>query len=224
MSCVNSIDWDATGSMLQGIGTLAGVGAVIIAAHVGANAWRQQKLAERRLEMAERILTATHKARSALSFIRGILMAGGELKSASEQLASQPGYAEIPEEQRPRAIHAQALINRMVACRAEIEALDDCLPLARAWFNEAALSALLDLRLQFQIVRAVYDDYVEDWNGDDTVFTKKIRRIMHDIQPTDGTTNEVSEAIASAVALVEIEVQPALKLARARERRLPAAD
>lgn len=43
MTCVTTIDWAATGSMLQGIGTLAGVGAVIWGAKVGANTWKESK-------------------------------------------------------------------------------------------------------------------------------------------------------------------------------------
>lgn len=213
MNWINSIDWAATGTMLQGIGTLAGVGAVVMAAHVGANAWRQQKLAERRLDFAERILTAAHKARSGLAFVRSPLMSGGELEQAKEQLVGQAAYHQMRQEKKNRARMAQAYANRLVSCRAEIEAIEDCLPLARVMFSGAVEQALSDLRQQFHIVRTMHGEYVDDWDGRDAEFTAKIRRAMYDIEPADGSLNEVSEAIKEAVRTIESAVEPALRLA-----------
>lgn len=62
-------DWAGFGSLLSGVGTIIGALAVIITAIVGSRTfegWRKQKLSERRIEQAERILTATYKARRAL--------------------------------------------------------------------------------------------------------------------------------------------------------------
>ena len=61
MFCNVPIDWAATGSMLQGIGTIGGVGAVIWGAVKATDTWKQQKVAERRSDAAERILIATYK-------------------------------------------------------------------------------------------------------------------------------------------------------------------
>ncbi|WP_093293084.1 hypothetical protein [Sphingomonas sp. NFR04] len=198
--------------MLQGIGTLAGVAAVIIGAHIGANAWRQQKLAERRLEMAERILTATHKGRAALSYIRTPMMFGGEIDKALEELKKFEGYSDWPRERRERMPLAQAYLNRVVNCRPQVEALDDCLPLARAMFGESVENSLEIIRQQFWALRTWYEAYANDWNGTDPAFTIRIRRAMYEIEPRDGEPNEISEAITNAVTVIESALEPALRL------------
>ena len=93
-----SIDWSATGAMLQGWGTLIGAVAVFWAAKKGADtfdSWKRQKVAERKLEQAERILMATYKARRALSFVRGIMMDGRELDAAEEKLKVDFGLVTV---------------------------------------------------------------------------------------------------------------------------------
>jgi hypothetical protein len=210
--CSDMIDWVATGSMLQGIGTLAGVGAVIWGALIGAKAWREQKRAERRLEMAERILTATHKGRSALAYVRGVMMWGHELTAAEEKLKEDEAWTRQTDGLKKRLITAQAFYNRLNRTVDERSALDDCLPMARALFSEELEKAVETLRRQFWIVQVDVDSYIDDENGTDAEFTKKIRRGMYDIKPGEGERNEVSEAVAEVVGTIERICEPALRL------------
>ncbi|GGB57933.1 hypothetical protein GCM10010833_10890 [Blastomonas aquatica] len=64
------IDWAATGTMIQGVGTLGGAIAVYAAAKLGLAAWKHQKLAERNRDQAEVILHAAYNARRALTYLR----------------------------------------------------------------------------------------------------------------------------------------------------------
>lgn len=122
--------------MLQGFGTWAGVVAVVWGALVAAKAWKDQKRAERRLAMAEQILTATHKGRRALSYVRGIMMFGHELAEAESKLQQDDAWASQSDIRKKRLITAQAFYNRLNHTRDEMAALDDCLPMARALFSE----------------------------------------------------------------------------------------
>lgn len=212
MACVTTIDWAATGAMLQGVGTLAGVGAVIWGAIKGADAWKEQKRAERRLEMAERILTATHKGRTALGYVRGVMMWGHELSAAEEKLKEDKGWALKTEGRQKRLVTAQAFYNRINRTKDEQIALDECLPMARALFSEKLEKALESLRHQFWIIQIDVDSYIDDENSTDTEFTKKIRRGMYDVTAREGETNEVSKAIADAVRIIEDTCVPALRL------------
>ncbi|WP_287882781.1 hypothetical protein [Paracoccus sp. (in: a-proteobacteria)] len=70
------------GAVLQGIGSLAGAFAVGFAAWMASNTfenWRRQKISERRIEQAERILTATYKVRRGLSQVRNPMIWAHEL-------------------------------------------------------------------------------------------------------------------------------------------------
>ncbi len=210
--CSNAIDWAATGAMLQGIGTFAGILAVIWGTLYGANTWRKQKQAERRLEIAERILTATYKGRSSLAYVRSPLMLAYELNAAEEKLKEDKGWLNQTEGRRKRLITAQAYYNRLNRTRDEQIALDECLPMARALFSEILEKAIEKLRRQFWVVQVDVDSYIDDEHGTDADFTKKIRQSMYDTRPRNGEKNEVSDAIAESVDLIEKACEPALRL------------
>jgi hypothetical protein len=213
--CSASIDWAATGTMLQGIGTIGGVGAVVWAAIKGANtfdAWRRQKLAERKQDQAERILTATYRARRALAYVRGVMMWGHELHAAEEQMKEKDGWAAQTEARQKRLMTAQAFYNRINRTKDEREALDECLPMARALFGEELEQAIEKLNHQFWIVQVDVDSYVDDEGGTDAEFTKKLRRGMYAIKPPEGELNEVTEAMEAAVATIERICLPVLRL------------
>jgi len=204
--------------MLQGLGTIGGVIAVVWGALYGTRAWKRQKQAERRLETAERILTATHKARSALAYVRGPMMWAQELSAAEEILKKDKHWAVQSEQRQRRLTTAQGILNRLNNTKDERAALDDCLPMARALFSEDLEKAIEKLRHQFWIVQVDAESYVDDENGNDPEFTKKIRRGMYDITPPNGERNEVSDAIAESVAIIEKTCEPALRLDAVKSR------
>lgn len=210
-----SIDWSATGTMLQGWGTLIGALAVIYAAKKGADTfegWKQQKVTERRLEQAERILTATYRGRRALAYVRGVMMWGHELSAAEEKLKESPTeWSKYDEQKQRRLVTVQAYYNRLNRTKDEQQELDMCLPMARALFGEELEKAIEKLNHQFWIVQVDVDSYLDD-NGQDQDFTKKIRRGMYDVKARQGETNELSDAIAGAVATIEAICLPALRL------------
>lgn len=213
--CNAAVDWAATGTMLQGIGTLGGVGAVVWAAIKGANTfdtWRRQKLVERKLDQAERILTAAYKGRRALGYVRGIMMWAHELHAAEEQMKEKDGWTTQTEARQKRLVTAQAFYNRINRTKDERDALDQCLPMARALFSEELEQAIDKLNHQFWIVQVDVDSYVDDEGGTDAEFTKKLRRGMYAIKPTEGEVNEVTEAMEAAVATIERICLPVLRL------------
>lgn len=213
--CNAAVDWAATGTMLQGIGTLGGVGAVVWAAIKGANTfdtWRRQKLVERKLDQAERILTAAYKGRRALGYVRGVMMWAHESHAAEEQMKEKDGWATQTEARQKRLVTAQAFYNRINRTKDERDALDQCLPMARALFSEELEQAIEKLNHQFWIVQVDVDSYVEDEGGTDAEFTKKLRRGMYAIKPPEGEVNEVTEAMEAAVATIERICLPVLRL------------
>ena len=201
--------------MLQGWGTLIGALAVIYAAKKGADTfegWKQQKVTERRLEQAERILTATYRGRRALAYVRGVMMWGHELGAAEEKLKESPAeWDKYEERKQRRLVTVQAYYNRLNRTKDEQQELDMCLPMARALFGEELEKAIEKLNHQFWIVQVDVDSYLDD-DGQDQEFSKKIRRGMYDVKARQGETNELSDAIAGSVATIEAICLPALRL------------
>jgi hypothetical protein len=213
-TCTTAIDWAATGAMLSGEGTIIGAVAVIVAAVIGGTtfkSWRRQQVAERKLFQAERILEATYKARRALSGVRHAFMWGHEREAAEESLKADPRWNQHVEAKQKRMVTAQAYFNRLNRSREEQDALDQCLPMARALFGEELEKAIEKLNHQFWIVRVDVESYIDD-NGADPEFSAKIRRGMYEIKPPEGEpANEVSQAIEAAVGTIEATCLPVLR-------------
>jgi hypothetical protein len=75
--------------MLQGLGTMGGAIAVLAAAIIGSTtfkSWKRQKMAERKAEQAERILTVAYKVRRDLSHVRSPAMWNHETDAAEAEL------------------------------------------------------------------------------------------------------------------------------------------
>lgn len=208
--CSNAIDWAATGAMLQGIGTLAGVAAAIAAAFIGANAWKQQKQAERKAEQAERILTATYKVRRGLSQVRSPMMLAYEFVAAEALLKEQGEWDKIfPETQRQKAATAQAYYNRLNKTRDDQQALLECQPMARALFGEELEKALEKLNHLFWSVRVYVDADYRD-TGTDVNHRNKIESTIWEGYPSP-EENELDRTIAEKVKFIEDTCVPALR-------------
>ena len=78
-------DWSAVGSVLQGIGQIGAGVAIAFAAYVGRDTfsdWKRQKQEERRIEIAERVLTLAYRLRYDFHSVRAPLIDESELDEA----------------------------------------------------------------------------------------------------------------------------------------------
>ncbi|MGN6848852.1 MAG: hypothetical protein ACTHJK_05185 [Sphingomicrobium sp.] len=210
------IDWAATtaiGTMVQGIGTLLGAVAIIVAAVIGGRtveSWRRQQLAERKIAQSERILEATYKVRRALKTIRTDAMWSGELEVAERAVALNPGWQHFDDAKKRRMRTFQAYVNRLIEAGPKREALDQCLPMARALFGEKLEAAIESLSRQFDILEIDAASYADD-NGSDPDFSRQIRRGMYEITLKKGEVDEVSQIIDHSVATIEATCLPVLR-------------
>ena len=210
-----SVDWDATGSMLQGWGSIGGTIAVLFAAWKGAQTyenWKNQKIAERRQDQAERILTAAHRARDRLSNIRSGVVWGHELAAAKAKLMEDTQqWQHQPQQRQQRLIKAQAYFDRLSACVPAKNDLYACLPMARAHFGKELEDAVSELHRQFWLIEVDVDCYIDD-NGEDQDFTKKLRIGFGEARARDGEEDMIGDAIKKSFAKIEEVCLPALRL------------
>ncbi|MEG8030678.1 hypothetical protein QP179_03295 [Sphingomonas aurantiaca] len=138
-SCVTTIDWDATGSMLSGLGTIGGAVVVLIAALIGKDTfdtWKRQKLEERKIVLAESALTLAFKLQPAISSIRSPFSLAGEIERAEASLREQ----DLINDQTPQArvqplTTAQTALNRIASYAGLIDSLAELRPSVRAIFG-----------------------------------------------------------------------------------------
>jgi hypothetical protein len=134
------VDWAATGTWMQAWAGFAQAAAIAFAAWKAADtfrSWRKQKIEERRIEEAERILTLAYRIRSALSGIRSPLMNGFELVSAEERLKKDnSNFETFPANQRKRYTYQQAVYNRIERHSGDWNDLVAIIPVAIALFGQ----------------------------------------------------------------------------------------
>jgi len=221
MDCVTVVDWAATGTMLQGIGTVIGAIAVIAAAIIGSQtfkSWKRQKLAERHIEQAERILTATYQVRRSLSYVRSPAMWGHETEAAEKQLRESGEWEKFyPTSERNRLATAQAYYNRLSATRENQQSLEECQPMARAFFGHDLEKAIEKLNHQFWSVKVYVDANLRDKIGADPEFRRKIESTIWEGFPSP-EENEIDQIILTQVKLIEDICVPILRMEDASRR------
>lgn len=200
------------GVVLQGVGALAQAFAIGFAAWMASqtfNSWRKQKLSERRIEQAERILTAAYNARRALAYVRSPLMEAHELSTAEAHLETQEFWTTVDANRKQRLISAQGYYNRLNAVFEERRAVEECLPMARALFGEKVEKALELLNRQFHMVRIAVES--NSWDGNDREFARSLRE---DISSSSGSDrpNKMNVLIEGQVKQIEDALLPVLRL------------
>lgn len=200
------------GAVLQGIGALAQAFAIGFAAWMASNSfngWRKQKLSERRIEQAERILTAAYKARRALGYVRSPLMEAYELSAAEAHLEKQDFWSTVDNNRRQRIVSAQGYYNRLNSVLDERRAVGECLPMARALFGEQVEKALELLDRQFHLVRIAVESNSLD--GNDREFSRSLREDISSSSSSD-RPNKMNLLIEEQVKQIEDALLPVLRL------------
>lgn len=205
-------DFVALGAVLQGVGSIVGAAAIFGAAWFASNTfdnWRKQKLSERRIEQAERILTAAYKARRALRYVRSPMIWGYELDAAEKQLEKQDAWSSYDDGRQKKFRSAQAYYNRLTEAIEERKALDECLPMGRALFGEDVEAALEAINHQFHLVHVAAD--ASTWEGNDPELQ---RSIMSDLSSAGGspTPNKINDTLEIQIELIEARCLPVLRL------------
>ena len=215
-NCISAVDWTAVGSMLQGIGSILGPIAVAIAAWIGGNTfkdWRKQRLSERRIEQAERILTATYNVRRGLAVVRNAAMFGHEFAAAEEHLKKSGEWDRIAggEDERKRYVTVQAYYNRFDSTKDDRLFFEECQPMARALFGEDLEKAMETLNRQFWLVKVSVDATLMDASHIDANLRAKINSDIYEGYPSP-EENEIDKTIAEQVKIIESICVPFLRL------------
>lgn len=202
------------GAVLSGVGALAQAAAIGIAAWMASNTyqgWRRQKLSERRIEQAERILTAVYKARRALGYVRSPMMTAGELGDAENELKVLEGWDQTTEARRKKLAQAQAYFRRLKDVREDRVALDECLAMARALFGQETEQAIEFLGRQFHLVQVSAEALTWGSNSADPDDLRWVWSRLSSVS-TNETPNEMNLLIEKQVELIENRLLPVLRL------------
>lgn len=205
----NQIDWDATGSMLSGIGTIVGAIAVLLAAlvaRISINQFRTQKITERLVEHAERILTATYKAHYALDHVRGRMLWAGELEVAEKKLRDANAITGKTNERDRRMISAQVYLDRLSRTNDDKSSLVDVMPTARALWGKELETEIQKLHHQFWLIECNATELADTDDRDRLV---NLRRMLGGKCAKD--EDELSVEVRRITSAIEEKCLPVLR-------------
>jgi hypothetical protein len=189
-----NIDWAATGAMLQGIGGILGAAAVSFAAYLGYKSfetWGKQKLDERRIEQAERILSATYSFQSAIYAVRTSILVF-ETTSKFVDLVNILDWKK----------HFRELYSEQIDLIKDVyNNLAECRPIGRSLFGDKIDRSIGSLCSVYYLVKSsiniVYADHT-DFN--DPALDSAKRNIQ---QGLGGIKNEVDKDIVENVEIIK---------------------
>ncbi len=208
-----SIEWTALGAVLSGAGTVIGALAVIGAAYLGSrtfDSWRRQTLSQRRIEQAERILTATYKVRRGLSHVRNPMLWAHEQQAAEDDL-NEKGQLTGSDRDNRKLTTAHLYFLRLNGELDNRRALEECQPMARALFGEELELAMDALNHQFQRVNSAVQAQYRFEENTDRGFRESIEATLWGGTPTP-EENKMDKEIAAQVKVIEAVCVPVLRL------------
>jgi hypothetical protein len=122
-----------------------GAGAVIYAAHKGADTfkeWRKQKHHERCMAVAEDVLTLAYKLKRAFEGIRSPAIFAGEMSEVVRKLKDTGMIPEDATDANMSLTTAQAALSRVESNRHLFDALLEKIPVAKAIFGDDVANAM----------------------------------------------------------------------------------
>lgn len=189
---------------------------LITVAIIGRNTfrkWREQKISERKIDQAERILTAAYKVRRGLSDVRSPLISAYELDVSEKKLIETDKISadKSDDYRRKKIIILQCYYNRINLVRPDFKLLDECQPFARALFGEDLEKAIETLNHQLHIVRVSAEMMVDLAESDDLNYKKEIERALN-LGYRGGVSNEIDDATSKNMDLIESICLPVLRI------------
>ena len=216
-----AIDWSATGAMLSGIGGIAAAIAIGAAALVGKRTvddWREEKLGERRFELAEQILVTAYRCRDELARVRNGALSSQEIEAAVTLLKARGHEIKVGNDDVDRKVFAQGIELRLE--NAVWSDFDRLRPRALAYFGDAAVKGIQCALEQKRRTWAGALRYFVLQSPDPfanaqalAAFDKNLEELEHLVMAgrIDGRDDEIALAMDDAVRDLESLLLPVLR-------------
>lgn len=201
--------------MMSGWAAFAGVGAVLYAAHKASDtfaAFRRQKQEDRRIEVAERILTIAYNVRRSIKEVRHPLHGPSDLDRAGEELKKQGFVIDVMDENEVNKLKtAQVVLNRVVAERATWDTVMEAMPTAKAIFGDAVEARLENLLKEVRQIRVAAAGYARD-KGADPDRTQRYATLIWDMDdPEDKEADNPTNRLNREIGRLEAELLPVIR-------------
>ena len=216
-----TIDWTQLAAMLSAFAGFAGAGAIVFASIVGKRTvddWREEKVSERRFDLAEQILVLAYRCRDELAAARNGSINSYEMETSTALLKGR-GVAITPRnDDSERKVFAQAVETRLdIPLWSEVEGIR---PRCLAYFGKRpvdALDAILDQRRRTRAgILRYYGLTTPPPQSRASIlehFDRRLEDAEHLIMSAriEGREDEIALAMEKAVKGLETELLPVLR-------------
>lgn len=209
----NTIDWAATGTMLQGIGAMIGAIAVIVAAWIGSGtlrSWRRQQIFQKHMELAERILTLVIRAKEEIRFVRSPLKTAAELTEAGRNLeANGTDKSAMPASTWNQLCSAQVTFDRLARYQTTWSELQEVKPLGFVYFGELVTDNIDRIINKIHLISVDAQGYADD-DHTDLDYSRSLINTLS-FGRSKGQADELGIEVDNAVAAIRDRLQPLLQ-------------
>ena len=184
--------------------------AIVVATIIGwkkVSNWEKRKKQERAIIHAERIIVAAENAKNALKHIRSEIKYEHEVNSASDELKKRYLNDEAKGSQGDQ-IAGMICINRWNDQIRFYEEIHECMPFAKAFFNDELHSALREIVINFNKVIKAAGSLIEYRN--DREGSQRLRRIIINGNRREG--DEISKDIDNQISVIQNILFPFVRL------------
>lgn len=206
--CANADCWDATGSMMQGWGTLAAVAVAAYAANTF-RVWRRQRQEERRMEAAERILTVVYRLRDLLMIVRGTVIWERESKAAETDLAKQTWFMALPKEEQDLHKEGHVVLRRLDRYKDELQQIFSLMPVALAFFGNDVEDQLLLVWKQVVVIQTSAEAFGASFA--DPASRQDLRNALFAGNGQSVTEDKVTSDLKEAISALESVMLPIIR-------------
>ncbi|WP_421695487.1 hypothetical protein [Aestuariivirga sp.] len=199
------------GAILAGVGSLlqaVAIGSAAYVGHVGFEQWRRQRIEERRIATAERILSVAYRVQDAFDTIRAPFISNEEFQAAEDDLRRRETIdSSTPSDAVRAQVRAQGAMNRVNRFAEVWSTLHETVPVARAVFGSGVETLLRDLLRQRNKLVSSVRIYAK--TGD-----PKVRAIFWLGQSllSDDMDDQFENEVDDAVKKLETQLQPILTI------------
>lgn len=198
--------------MLQGLGTLAGAFAVLIAALIGGStfrSWRRQQIMQRQIPLAERILIAAFEARERLQEVRSPLISGNEQDIARNSILNNGlDISKFDEKRKSKVVIAQVYHERLNKHSDFWIDLQSCKASAYAYFGLETVNDIDKILFSVSSVRTAAESTADD-DESNAEFSKYLRQTLS-FSRIGGDVDQLGKEVEEAVISIENRLKPIL--------------
>lgn len=194
------------GDLLQGIGSIGQAGAIGFGAYYATKSfqgWRQQNVEARRIEQAERILTAAYDVKTALLAIRN------SIHKPDEVIVAHLGVSRGPDHTRDEdSITSRIVRNRLERNLLPFDKLNECRAMGRALFGEKIEKAISDLCSQSETIKSAAEGLMAKYHQEG--MKEKLREVVNS-GPELSLDNELNDQMVRSIETLEAVCLPVLR-------------